>query len=91
MTGCSEIQGIFDLKGSMVNRFQKLPKGQKAHKPTKTLKDLNLLNLCKERLWLQFRKKDRESILKSIKVDVDLLQRFNLMDYSLLLTITTND
>jgi len=39
MRGATDILGIFDLKGSMVNRFVK----GKNFKPTATLKDKNLL------------------------------------------------
>lgn len=63
MTGCSEIQGIFDLKGSIVNRYCKPPKDGSGFKPSKTLKDVNLLNFNKERKWLNFRKKDRDAII----------------------------
>lgn len=37
---------VFDLKGSFVNREVK----GKNLKPTSTLKDINLLNLCKEKI-----------------------------------------
>ena len=38
-------------------------------------------------LQLNFRKKDRAKILKSLGEDVSLLTKFNLMDYSLLLCV----
>lgn len=46
-----QLEHVFDLKGSMVNREVK-----NAHKlkPTATLKDKNLLALCKEKLLLRF-------------------------------------
>jgi len=90
MTGCSNIQQIFDLKGSMINRYCKPPKTG-GFKPTKTIKDLNLLAMNKNRLWLNFRQKDQERIIRLMREDVKLLEKFNLMDYSLLLTITEND
>ena len=40
------IVNVFDLKGSFINREVK----GKHLKPTATLKDINLLNLCKEKL-----------------------------------------
>jgi len=63
--GC--VLGVFDLKGSMVNRFVKVKDG-KPLKPTQTLKDKNLLQAIKddnplakntERIRLKFTKKDR--------------------------------
>ena len=44
------IKGIFDLKGSMINRIVK----GKNHKPTATLKDQNLLAMNKTNVWLRF-------------------------------------
>lgn len=89
MTNCGKIEGIFDLKGSLVNRNVKEPK--QGFKPTSTLKDKNLLKLNSERMWLNFRSKDRDQILAAMREDVALLQKFNLMDYSLLMTITENE
>jgi len=89
MTRASRIQGVFDLKGSMVNRECKEPK--EGFKPTKTLKDKNLMKLNMQRMWLNFRKADRLQIINTMKDDVALLQRFNLMDYSLLLCISENE
>ena len=63
--GC--VLGVFDLKGSMVNRFVKVKDG-KPLKPTQTLKDINLLQAIKddnpltkntERIRFKFTKKDR--------------------------------
>jgi len=48
------VNGVFDLKGSLVNRY--VPGGP--HKPTATLKDINLLEMSKERNWLRFREED---------------------------------
>lgn len=86
MSGAKDIQGIFDLKGSMVNRYCK-PSKNEIFKPTKTLKDKNLLELCKSHIWLKFRPKDRKKILNSLKRDCALLEKYNLMDYSLLLCV----
>lgn len=41
MRGATDILGVFDLKGSMVNRIVK----GKNFKPTATLKDKNLLKM----------------------------------------------
>jgi len=84
-----DILGVFDLKGSKKNRLVKakdrIVEGGK-FKSTQTLKDLNLLNMERE-LKLNFRRKDRNEILKSLGEDVSLLSKFNLMDYSLLLCV----
>jgi hypothetical protein len=40
------IINVFDLKGSFINREVK----GKNLKPTATLKDINLLNICKEKM-----------------------------------------
>ena len=45
---------IFDLKGSFIHREVK----GTSLKPTSTLKDINLLNACKENIILRFRKED---------------------------------
>lgn len=81
-----EILGVFDLKGSMVNR---IVKGTK-FSPTATLKDRNMLKMNQEKIWLRFHEKDRRTILKAMQSDVNLLQKYNLMDYSLLLCIQEN-
>mmetsp|Transcript_7235 Transcript_7235/g.5221 ORF Transcript_7235/g.5221 Transcript_7235/m.5221 type:complete len:141 (-) Transcript_7235:399-821(-) len=80
------INGVFDLKGSLVNRY--VPGGP--HKPTATLKDLNLLEMSKERNWIRFRKEDQISIMKTLEKDVQMLKILNLMDYSLLLCVESN-
>ena len=43
-----------------------------------------------ERAWLNFSKQDRNQILNTLREDVELLKKFNLMDYSLLLCIQEN-
>jgi|Transcript_34520 1-phosphatidylinositol-4-phosphate 5-kinase len=80
------ILGIFDLKGSMVNRSVK---GSEI-KPTATVKDKNLLALNAKKIWLRFRDLDRRRILSVMAKDVALLKEYNLMDYSLLLCIQEN-
>ena len=86
MSDATRIQGIFDLKGSMVNRECKPAKGE-VFKPTKTLKDKNLLSAKCTKIWLKFRPKSRVQIMQSLREDVAILEKFNLMDYSLLLCI----
>ena len=81
------IINIFDLKGSFIHR--------EVHghnlKPTATLKDINLLEACKEKILLRFRKEDQNEIMKAMDQDVELLRSHNLMDYSLLFAIEKNE
>lgn len=51
---------MFDLKGSFVNRETKVGK---VHKPSQTLKDINLLNLKVQMNFLKFSQSDAEGIL----------------------------
>ena len=81
-----DILGIFDLKGSMVNR---LVKGSNIS-PTATVKDQNLLAANTKKIWLRFRDIDRRRILSVMAKDVTLLKEYNLMDYSLLMCIQEN-
>jgi len=48
------VRGVFDLKGSMVNRY--VPGVN--HKPTEALKDRNLLEMCVHNIYLRFKIKD---------------------------------
>lgn len=86
MRGARDHLGVFDLKGSMVNRIVE----GKNFKPTSTLKDRNLLAMNKEKIWLRFSNKDRKQILTTMKRDCALLKTYNMMDYSLLLCIQEN-
>lgn len=89
MKKASHHLAVFDLKGSIVKR---LVKGHITSKTT-TLKDQNLLKLnlkYREENWLNFPKIDRQRIMKAMVSDVDMLCKFNLMDYSLLLCIQKN-
>jgi len=83
MKGISDVLGVFDLKGSMVNRIVK----GKNFKPTTTLKDKNMLAMNQEKIWLRFSERDRREILKIMRTDVKILSTYNLMDYSLLMGI----
>ena len=58
MRNAKRVLGIFDLKGSMVNRFVKKKDG-KPYKSTQTLKDQNLIKMSTENNWLNFSKRDR--------------------------------
>jgi hypothetical protein len=49
-----EIECIFDLKGSIINREVKISKD--SYKPSHTLKDVNLLDFQKEKIFLRFSK-----------------------------------
>mmetsp|Transcript_41115 Transcript_41115/g.62483 ORF Transcript_41115/g.62483 Transcript_41115/m.62483 type:complete len:159 (+) Transcript_41115:395-871(+) len=73
----------------MVNRKVKITKDTK---PTSTLKDLNLLEIKtqyknKEIDFLHFKEQDLERIGKQIRIDIELLKKFKLMDYSLLFVV----
>lgn len=79
---------IFDLKGSMINRECK---GEKINLPGGgTLKDINLLDICKGEHWLLLQQKDRKSIMELIQSDIKFLGSHRLMDYSLLVIIEEN-
>ena len=86
MRGATNHLGVFDLKGSMVNRIVH----GKVFKKTATLKDRNLLAMNQENIWLRFREKDRKLILHTMRKDSNLLHTYNMMDYSLLLCIQDN-
>jgi hypothetical protein len=81
------IEAIFDLKGSMVNR--EVRNAEKL-KNTATLKDKNLLALCKKQLLLRFKPTDVEKVLFIIEKDIEFLSHFQIMDYSLLFAIERN-
>lgn len=81
------IVNVFDLKGSFVNREV----NTKNLKATATLKDINLLNLCKQKILLRFRDHDKREILDMLERDSEMLRRHNLMDYSLLFAIEKNE
>jgi hypothetical protein len=75
---------VFDLKGSLINREVKHPK------PGNTLKDLNLLSIKVDENILKFTPWDKDHIMKMIALDVPMLSKANIMDYSLLLGIEEN-
>jgi 1-phosphatidylinositol-4-phosphate 5-kinase len=80
------IEHVFDLKGSFINREVK----GKNLKNTATLKDINLLNLCKDKMMLRFNPADIEEINHILEKDSMLLRAHNVMDYSLLLGVENN-
>ena len=82
----ANIVNVFDLKGSFVHREVK----EKNLKPTATLKDINLLNIRKEKMILRFREEDQIEIMKNIERDAEILRQHNIMDYSLLFAIEKN-
>jgi hypothetical protein len=70
------------LKGSIVKRLEK-----HVDKPTTPRKDQNILNDKLSINFLRFSKKDQDLINGNIEKDVELLQKFKLMDYSLLMCV----
>ena len=82
----ANIVNVFDLKGSFVHREVK----DKNLKPTATLKDINLLNIRKEKMILRFREEDQVEIMRNIERDAEILRQHNIMDYSLLFAIEKN-
>jgi len=81
-----QVEHVFDLKGSIIHREVK----GKNLKPTATLKDVNMLNLCKQKLFLRFKEADRITIMEAMEKDVELLCRNGIMDYSLLFAVESN-
>lgn len=79
------IENVFDLKGSMINRNV-----EEWSSNSDTLKDVNLLELAKEKKYLNFQRKDMRDIMKVIFKDCKYLNSRRLMDYSLLLVIENN-
>lgn len=64
------LEHVFDLKGSFINREVK----GKNLKNTATLKDINLLNICKEKMVLRFTEADTEEIIRYMEKDAKLLE-----------------
>ncbi|KAL2141092.1 hypothetical protein VTI28DRAFT_2890 [Corynascus sepedonium] len=77
-----DIHQTFDLKGSTIGRDYK--EDDLEHNPRATLKDLNWLRR-KRNLELGLQK--RQLFLEQLHKDVRLLQRLQIMDYSLLIGI----
>ncbi|KIW20041.1 hypothetical protein PV08_00616 [Exophiala spinifera] len=77
-----DIHQMFDLKGSTIGRDFR--EEDLAHNPRATLKDLNWL---RRDMHLEFDARVRRIFLEQLKRDVSLLQRLQIMDYSLLVGI----
>ena len=74
---------IFDLKGSLVDRYVK---GKT--KPSTTLKDLNFIKTSEAFPgFVNFGEAKRKQLLAVVKKDVDFLSSRGFMDYSLLLAV----
>ena len=87
----SYVQKIYDLKGSIVKRI--VPEevdNEYTHKNTAVLKDVNILNLQKKLNVLKFRPEDIKQIIEQLSIDIYLLSKFELMDYSLLFCLAFN-
>lgn len=75
----------YDLKGSTWGRNTTIPPGwDEKELPKHTLKDLNWLERHQK---IQFGPEKRHIFFKQLEADVKLLQKVNVMDYSLLLGI----
>lgn len=79
---------IFDLKGSLINRHVMMR--IKNHKPSRVLKDINLLHIKWNENIIKMVDEDVYSIMQNIEKDVELFRKHNIMDYSLLFAIETN-
>lgn len=76
-----KLQCIFDLKGST---FQRVTKGK--IKPGTIRKDLDFIDLkTRHKDMLTLSKVHRRDLMTSLLRDTNFLQRFNLIDYSLLI------
>lgn len=80
------IEYCFDLKGSEINR--EVPEDE--IKKGCTLKDQNMLKICKDEYILVWQPSDRRHIAERIQKDCEFLASFNIMDHSLLLIVETN-
>ncbi|KAA8913604.1 hypothetical protein FN846DRAFT_771807 [Sphaerosporella brunnea] len=77
-----DIHQTFDLKGSTIGRDYK--EDNLGENPRATLKDLNWL---RRDMHLNFGPQKKELFIEQVKRDVALLQKLEIMDYSLLLGI----
>ncbi|CAK3969714.1 Phosphatidylinositol 4-phosphate 5-kinase its3 [Lecanosticta acicola] len=77
-----DIHRTFDLKGSTIGRDFREEDLEK--NPRATLKDLNWL---RRNLHLEFGPTKKDTFVKQMQKDVELLQRLKIMDYSLLVGI----
>jgi 1-phosphatidylinositol-4-phosphate 5-kinase len=79
-----DIHRTYDLKGSSLGRFLPEPDTDDQTKSSRVYKDLNWL---KHKEHLKLGPQKREDFIKQLEVDVALLKRLNIMDYSLLIGI----
>ena len=79
------VQRIFDLKGSTVNREVKMTNKMSR---SKTLKDVNFIKLRRNEPLNMF-EIDKLFILRQVAKDTEFLKSLNIMDYSLLLAVET--
>lgn len=79
-----DIHRTYDLKGSSLGRFLPEPDTDDQTKSSRVYKDLNWL---KHNEHLKLGPQKREDFIKQLEVDVALLKRLNIMDYSLLIGI----
>lgn len=77
-----DIHRTFDLKGSLIGRD--LKEEDIERKPRATLKDLNWL---RRNMHLELGPQKKNSFIKQMEQDVELLRKLNIMDYSLLVGI----
>lgn len=77
-----DIHHTFDLKGSTIGRDFK--EEDLEHNPRATLKDLNWL---RRNYHFEFGQRKKDLFVEQMKRDVALLQRLNIMDYSMLVGI----
>ena len=97
MTTDGHVKKVYDLKGSLVKRYNKgdetkvtQREKEAKFKTSSALKDVNFLKMRKEENFVRFTKKDAEDIMRRISIDISLLREFSLMDYSLLVIVEHN-
>lgn len=74
---------LYDLKGSLVNRYTNVPPSQEKRT---TLKDRNFLE--SENVFIKLNRSQREDLFNQLKLDTDFLCGLNIMDYSFLVGVT---
>ncbi|AOA60694.1 Phosphatidylinositol-4-phosphate 5-kinase [Komagataella phaffii CBS 7435] len=79
-----DIRSQYDLKGSLAGRITRTPTTNSELARTIVLKDQNWL---KEEKTLKLGPQKAKDFLNQLRSDVDLLERLNIMDYSLLVGI----
>lgn len=84
----------FDLKGSSLNRYVRLPIEdssfwRRVQNHSWVLKDNNFMEICKDldQKLVKLDQDTNEEIFALLRKDVEFLSKYNIMDYSLLLVI----